>query len=76
MKWLVKIIGALLLVVAVAMAAILVLTGFELDLNLGALLRQGWLPTVVFFASAGLGLFLLLTPRRPAPAATKGKGEK
>jgi len=76
MKWLVRIIGALLLVVAAAMTAILVLTGLELDLGLGALLRQAWLPIVVLLVSAGLGIYLLLTSRRPAPTAAREKEEE
>lgn len=76
LKWLVRIIGALLLVVAAAMAAILVLTGLELDLNLGALRRQAWLPVVALLVAAGLGMYLLLTPHRPTPVAVKEKEEE
>jgi len=58
-KWLVRIVGVLLLFVAVAMVVLLVFMGIELESGLTELIGQGWLLIIMCAISVGLGIYML-----------------
>jgi len=58
-KWLVRIIGVLLLFVAIALIALLVLMGIELGAGLAELIGHGWILIVMCVISIGLGVYML-----------------
>ena len=59
-KWLIRILGVLLLLLSAALVLLLVLMGQEIQAGLIELLGRGWLLLVMCVVSAALGIYLLL----------------
>lgn len=70
MKWFVRIVGILLLLVAAVILVFLVLAGIEMGLGMEQFLEQAWLPVVVLILSVGMGIYLLLVASRLTPPRT------
>ena len=68
MKWLLRMLGVLLLLVSAALVLLLILMGMELQTDLIELLRRGWLLVVMGVVSAALGVYALwIAGRTRAP---------